>query len=124
MAPDTITAQVPLCLHTVCPWVIIAASPPNRKVVTIPLSEFPLTGIYHEVDTFTRMIQKALNQQISNSTDQFYQCRFDWNKVIEFTVEHTANDDPNLEIEISNVDSILPEYKLKTVVREKEAMQD
>jgi hypothetical protein len=92
------------------------------QVVTIPLSEFPLSGKHVEVDAEARRLQMATNQQISNSGDQLYQCRFNWEKVTEVQFEHSPNDEGDMEIEISNV-VILPQYKLKTVLREKEAIQ-
>jgi len=92
------------------------------QLVTIPLSEFPLTGQHYEEDVYAHWLQKVLDRPISNGTDQVFQGRFQWNKVIEFVLDHSPNDDPNLEIEISNV-VILPEYKAKVVLREKEAIQ-
>ncbi len=92
------------------------------QTVTIPLSEFPLTGKYTEIDETARHLQKIMNQTITHGTIQVHQCRFDWDQVIEVKFEHTANDDPDTEIQVSNV-VILPEYKLKTVIREKEAIQ-
>jgi hypothetical protein len=92
------------------------------QMVTIPLSEFPLTGKHIERDEHAYQLQKATNQQISNSTDQVYQTRFNWSRVIELELENNRSSDTEMEIQISNV-VILPEYKLKTVLREKEAMQ-
>jgi hypothetical protein len=92
------------------------------QVVTIPLSEFPLTGKHMVEDTYAHLLQKALNKAISSGADQLYQTRFNWNKVIELELENIHSSDTEMEIQISNV-VILPEYKLKTVVREKEAMQ-
>lgn len=92
------------------------------QAVTIPLSEFPLTGTYTEVDETARRLEKLMNRAITRSSIQVHECRFDWDRVAEVQFEHTANDDPDTEIQISNV-VILPEYKLKTVVREKEDIQ-
>jgi len=92
------------------------------QVITIPLSEFPLTGKHTVRDEHARQLQKATNQQISNSADQVYQTRFNWNRVIELELENNRSSDTEMEIQISNV-VILPEYKAKVVLREKEAMQ-
>jgi hypothetical protein len=92
------------------------------QVVTIPLSEFPLTGKYMVEDAYAHLLQKALNKPISSGADQLYQTRFNWNRVIELELENIHSSDTEMEIQISNV-VILPEYKPKTVLREKEAMQ-
>ena len=92
------------------------------QMVTIPLSEFPISGKHLEIDENERRLEKAMNEQIKNSTDQMYTTHFLWDQVTEVEFEHTHDDNADTEIEISNV-VIVPEYKYKVVLKEKEAMQ-
>jgi hypothetical protein len=75
------------------------------QLVTIPLSDFPNSG--HHFD-------ERNGQAISGP--------FKWNKVIEIDLDHAPGADPNMEIQLSNV-VIVPKYKAKLVLKEKEAMQ-